>query len=47
MKLPSLLDKDLQTARIYRSIAVLIELSTIFFVVWGVVQAIEYVVALF
>lgn len=47
MKLPSQLDTELQRARVYRSIAVLIELSTIFLVVWGIAQAIEYLVALF
>lgn len=47
MKLPSQLDKELQKARVYRAVAVLIELTTIFLVVWGVVQAIEYIGALF
>lgn len=47
MKLPSQLDVELQRARVYRSIAVFIELITIFAVVWGFTSAIEYVGKLF
>lgn len=47
MKLPSQLDRELQLARVYRSIAVLIELSTIFLVVWGFVQALQFLGSLF
>ena len=47
MKLPSQLDVELQKARVYRSVAVLIELVTIFTVVWGIVTALEYLGKLF
>lgn len=47
MKLPSQLDVELQKARVLRSVAVFVELVTIFMVVYGIKEALEYVGALF
>jgi len=47
MKLPTQLDVELQKARVLRSVAVFVELVTIFMVVWGIKESLEYVGALF
>lgn len=41
------MDKDFQTTRLIRAVATLFELITIFGVVWGIVNALEYIGKLF
>lgn len=47
MRLTGNLDPQIQKARLFKSIAVLFELITIYAVIWGVVTAIEFVVQAF
>lgn len=39
MRLTPKLDPDMQKARLYKAVAVLIELTTIYAVIWGVYTA--------
>jgi len=45
MKLSNELVKDIQLARLYRSVAVILELGTLYAVVWGIYTALSVVAA--
>lgn len=47
MKLSNELVKDLQKARLYRAIAVLLELAALYAVVWGIHIAIVEIISWF
>jgi len=45
MRLQNNLNKDLQLARLYRSIAVLFELATIYAVAWTVIEILKWAIS--
>jgi len=45
MKLNQKFDTDVQKARLYRSVAVLFELATIYAVVWGVSVVVQEIIS--
>jgi len=45
MKIPTKFDKDIQLGRLYRSIAVLFELATIYAVIWGISVVVQGVLS--
>ena len=47
MKLSNELVKDIQLARLYRSVAVILELGTLYAVVWGIYTALSVVAGWF
>lgn len=47
MKLSNDLIKDIQLARLYRSVAVILEITSIYAVVWGIYTALSVVAGWF